>query len=229
MRLVTVLFLLSFTLNLSATAQVTNQNLYDTLPTMPEHYVKRLAEFRNEPIIKGKIIFLGNSITEGGQWHQLTDNETRINRGISGDITLGVLKRIDDIVSREPSKLFILIGINDVSKDFPDAVIVENYKKIIHALKSKTPTTKIYIQSLLPVNPSYPKFPQHYDKGAHVVSVNKLLKDLTLSENVIFINLYPEYLDKQGLMDSKFTYDGLHLNAEGYKVWINYLKSNGYL
>lgn len=215
--------------NLSATAQVTNQNLYDTLPTMPDHYVKRLAEFRKEPIVKGKIIFVGNSITEGGQWHQLTDNDTRINRGISGDVTFGVLNRLDDIIAREPSKVFILIGVNDISKDFPESVILENYKKIIQGLKSNTPTTKIYIQSILPVNPLYPKFPQHYDKAAHVLNVNKLLKKLALAENISFINLYTSFVDKKGMMDAKLTYDGLHLNAEGYKIWITHLKSNGYL
>jgi lysophospholipase L1-like esterase len=219
---------LLFAINFSITAQITNQNLYDTVPNMREHYIERLAEFRIEPVVKGKIIFLGNSITEGGQWHQLTDNDSRINRGIGGDVTFGILNRLDDIIVREPAKLFILIGINDISKDFPDAVIINNYKKIIQEIKSKTPSTKIYVQSLLPVNPLYPKFPQHYDKSSHVLSVNKLLKDLAASEKVSFIDLYPLFLDKQNLLDAKLTSDGLHLNAEGYKIWVNYLKDKGY-
>jgi lysophospholipase L1-like esterase len=209
--------------------QITNQNLYDTVPTMVEHYNKRLAEFRKESVEKGKIIFLGNSITEGGQWHQLTDNKSRINRGIGGDVTFGILNRLDEIIAREPSKIFILIGINDISKDFPDAVIANNLKRIVQILKVKLPSTKIYLQSVLPVNPLYPKFPQHYDKADHVVSVNKLIKELAIAEGVTFVNLYPLFLDNAGHLDEKLTGDGLHLNGEGYKVWIEFLKSSGYL
>ena len=212
-----------------AHAQVTNQHLYDTLPTMVDHYHKRLAEFKKETVEKGKIIFLGNSITEGGQWHQLTDNKSRINRGIGGDVTFGILNRLDEIISHQPSKIFILIGVNDIGKDFPDVVIINNYKKIIQLLKVKLPSTKVYIQSILPVNPLYPKFPQHYDKGDHVLSVNKLLRELAIAEGVTFINLYPLFLNQAGHLDAKYTTDGLHLNAEGYKVWNEHLKTNGYL
>jgi lysophospholipase L1-like esterase len=229
MRTTISLFFIIWVMQVSTTAQITNQNLYDTLPTMVAHYEKRLGEFRSETVEKGKIIFLGNSITEGGQWHQLTDNKSRINRGIGGDVTFGIMNRLDEIVSREPSKIFIMIGINDISKDFPDVVIADNYKKIIRELKLKLPSVRIYIQSILPVNPMYPKFPQHYDKSDHVILVNKLLQTLAVSEKVNFINLYPLFLNKSGQLDVKYTHDGLHLNADGYKIWVNHLKENKYL
>jgi len=49
-----------------------------------------------------------------------------INRGIAGDITFGVLGRLDEVIARKPAKLFIKIGINDISKNIPDEIIVEN-------------------------------------------------------------------------------------------------------
>ena len=58
--------------------------------------------------------------------------------------------------------------------------------------------------------------------------MNKLIKELAIAEGVTFINLYPLFLDNAGHMDKKLTGDGLHLNAEGYKVWIDFLKSGGY-
>lgn len=225
---IVVLLLILFTSNLSI-AQVTNQNLYDTIPTMPDHYRKRVAEFAKEPVATGKTIFLGNSITEGGNWSELTGDQTVINRGIGGDVTFGILNRLNDIIVRKPSKVFVLIGINDIAKDFPDAVIINNYRKIIEELMAKTPQAKIFIQSLLPVNPEYPRFPQHYDKGDHVLSVNKALRELAISTGVSFINLYPIFTDAQGRLDVKYTYDGLHLNPDGYKVWAKFLKENGYL
>jgi lysophospholipase L1-like esterase len=210
-------------------AQVTNQNLYDTLPNLVDHYKKRTAEFQKEPVVTGRIIFLGNSITEGGKWSTLLGDKTIVNRGIGGDVTFGVINRLDDITIRKPSKLFIMIGINDISKDFPDVVIIDNYRKIIQEVKLKSPETKIFVQTLLPVNPSYPRFPQHYDKSDHVISVNNLLRQLSLDENIGFINLYPLFLDTQGRMDARYTYDGLHLNDEGYKLWASFLKDNKYL
>jgi lysophospholipase L1-like esterase len=227
MGIVRVIVLLLFSQQMLA--QVTNQNLYDTIPNLPEHYLKRSAEFVKEPVVTGKVMFLGNSITEGGNWAELTGDNTVINRGIGGDVTFGVIKRLDDVIIRKPSKLFILIGINDISKDFPDEVIANNYRKIIQELKSKTPDTKIFVQSILPLNPQYPKFPQHYDKANHVIRVNQLLYALAIAENVSFINLYPVFLDNQQRMDARYTTDGLHLNSEGYKVWAKFLKENKYL
>ena len=224
--IITTLFLCPF---IHAEAQVTNQRLYDTLPNMVAHYHDRVAIFTKEPVVTGKVIFLGNSITEGGNWHELIGNPDIINRGIGGDVTYGILHRLDEIIVRKPSKIFLLIGINDISKDFPDEVIADNCRKIVEVLRDQTPATKVYVQSILPLNPQYPKFPQHYDKADHVIRVNKLLKDLCVKQNIAFINLFPLFLDNQQRLDARYTYDGLHLNREGYKVWANFLKDNGHL
>lgn len=110
-------------------SQVTNERLFDTVGFIPEHYSQRIAVFEKEPLETGHIIFLGNSITEMGNWKQLMNDTTVLNRGISGDITFGVLKRLDDVIKKQPSKLFLLIGINDIGKDIPDAVIADNIRK----------------------------------------------------------------------------------------------------
>lgn len=215
--------------SLSTTAQVTTQRLYDTLPNMQEHYAKRVAQFEKEAVVTGQTIFLGNSITEGGSWAELTGDQGVINRGISGDITYTVLKRLDDIIKRKPSKLFILIGINDISKDIPEAVIADNCRKIVQRIKMKSPETRIFLQSVLPINPTYPGFPQHYDKENQVIRTNELLREVAASTQSRFINLYPLFLDDQQHLEKKFTYDGLHLNRKGYEIWSNFLKQNGFL
>jgi lysophospholipase L1-like esterase len=220
---------LMVTLALSAAAQVTNQNLFDTIPFLPEHYRERVALFNREPVETGPIVFLGNSITEGGDWKKLTGEAKVINRGIGGDITFGVLQRLDDITRREPFKLFILIGINDIGKDIPDEVIADNCRKIIEKVKAESPSTRLYLQSILPVNPGIKRFPQHYDKENHIVRVNELLKKVALAARVNFVNLYPLFLDDQQRLDKRFTGDGLHINEEGYKIWIKFLKETGCL
>jgi lysophospholipase L1-like esterase len=212
-----------------AQGKVTNQNLFDTIPFMVDHYAKRTAQFDKEPIVIGKIVFLGNSITEGGPWGELIGDNTVINRGIGGDITFTVLKRLDDVIKRKPAKVFILIGINDIGKDIPDAVIADNCRKIVQRIKAGSPQTTIFLQSILPLNPSYLNFPQHYDKENHVIHTNMLLRQVAESTQCRFVNLYPLFLDDQQRLDKKFTGDGLHLNRAAYEVWVNFLKQTGCL
>src|SRR5450631_1245380 len=212
-------------------SQVTNERLFDTVGFIPEHYSQRIAVFEKEPLETGHIIFLGNSITEMGNWKQLMNDTTILNRGISGDITFGVLKRLGDVIKRQPSKLFLLIGINDIGKDIPDAVIADNSRKIVMRVQAESAATKIYVESIMPVNPDILNFPQHYDKQQHIIGTNKLIKKVTTQLHVSYVNIHELFTDKQGRLDAKYTADGLHLTATGggYEKWIAYLRKQGYL
>lgn len=220
-----------FSLVSKAQTSVTNQRLSDTIGFLPEYYPQRVAVFEKEPIVPGGIIFLGNSITQLGNWKKLLNDSTAINRGIGGDITFGVLKRLNDVIKRQPSKLFLLIGINDIGKDIPDAVIADNIRKIILRLQTESPSTKIYVQSILPVNPDVPNFPQHYDKQEHVLNTNKLIEKVTMDTHCTFVNIHDLFTDKQGKLDAKYTMDGLHLTPSGggYEKWVAFLREQGYL
>jgi len=223
-----LIILLFFPLAVQA-QKVTNQNLFDTIPFIPEHTPQRIAQFAKEPIVTGRVIFLGNSITEMGNWKKVLHDTTVINRGIGGDITYGVLKRLKDITDRQPSKLFILLGINDIGKDIPEVVIMNNYLEILREIHSKCPQTKIYVQSVLPLNPTLPGFPQHYDKEEHVLALNKLLKANTKAGDYTFIDIFHLFLDADQRLDARYTLEGLHLKPEAYVIWVDYLKKQGYL
>lgn len=213
----------------AAQTPLTRQNLYDVGPNMPEHYTARVALFEAEPVVTGRVVFLGNSITEGGDWARLTGDSTAVNRGIGGDVTSGVLRRLDDVVRRRPAKLFLLIGVNDIAKDIPEAVIADNVRKIVDSVRVGSPETAVYVQSVLPVNPTVDRFPQHYDKGDHVLRLNVLLREVATAAGVHYVDLYPVFCDAQGLLDARLTYDGLHLNAAGYERWVAHLRAMGYL
>jgi len=211
--------------------KVTNQRLFDTVGFIPEYYPQRVAIFEKEPIVPGRTIFLGNSITQLGDWKKLLNDSTVINRGIGGDITFGVLKRLGDVTRRQPSKLFLLIGINDIGKDIPDAVIADNIRKIIERVQAESPSTKIYVQSILPVNPDVPNFPQHYDKQEHVLNTNQLIKKVVENAHCTYVNIHDLFTDKEGRLEAKYTIDGLHLTPSGggYEKWVAYLRKQGYL
>ncbi len=172
---------------------------------------------------------LGNSITEGGNWQVLLKDTTVINRGISGDVTFGVLNRIADIIEREPGKLFILIGTNDLSKNTPDHIIVENIFKIVGKIRSGSPTTAIYIQSILPTNESFKNLHKNYfGKQEHILAINKELKENKKKLPYTYVDLYHYFLDGDGRMDARYSPDGLHLNPAGYDHWIEFLKKEKY-
>ncbi|MDQ3279579.1 MAG: GDSL-type esterase/lipase family protein, partial [Bacteroidota bacterium] len=181
------------------------------------------------PNAKKDIVFLGNSITANVDWMELLGRADVRNRGISGDITFGLLERLHEVTEGAPAKVFILIGINDISRNIPDSVIVGNYRKMIQRIKMGSPKTKIYFQTLLPVNNEFTQFKNHYNKDEHILYVNEELKQLAAREKITLIDLYPHFLSGDKKLEKKYTVDGLHLNAEGYKVWASILKKGKYL
>ena len=188
----------------------------------PSIYAQKLANFKSWPDKKTDIIFLGNSITDYTDWNELLQLPEARNRGISGDISFGVLERLDEVTGGKPAKVFILIGINDIARNIPDSVILDNYKRIIMSIKAGSPTTKIYFNTLLPVNKTFPD-KAHFNKDEHIAAVNDGLKKIGMAENITVIDIHPRFLDKENKLDKNYTYDGLHLNAEGYKLWASIL------
>ncbi len=205
------------------------QRTWDTIPNLPEHYKVKLETFSKEVAIKGKIMFLGNSITESGNWKKLLKDSTVINRGISGDITFGILNRLDEVIRHKPSRLFLLIGINDISRNIPDEIILENVLTILSKIHSGTPATKIYVQSILPTNNSFKGFSKNYDKNDHVITLNTQLKKYAERMNYTYVDLYTGFLDKESKLEARYSSDGLHLNAAGYAHWFEMLKELKYL
>ncbi len=202
---------------------------YDTLPNLPDHYKQRLAKFRAEKAETGKIVFLGNSITEGGNWRKLLKDSSVVNRGISGDNTFGVVKRMDEVLRCQPSKLFMLIGVNDLSKNIPNSAVIENIFSIVSMMHSGSPKTKIYVQSLLPVNPGVKGFMTRFSKQSDIVEINGQLKKYADILKYEYVDIHTAFCDSKEMLDAKYTYDGLHLNAAGYQHWVEYLKKNSYI
>ncbi len=183
------------------------------------YYDQKLSMFEQMPTAKNAIVWLGDSIMDGGEWSELFPLYNTMNRGISSDNTFGVLNRLYEVVKRKPLKIFLLIGINDIARGIPDEVILRNYRKMVDSIQMKSPSTKIYIQSLLPTNNSFTEFKNHQNKTDHVLKVNEGLKKLCSEKKITYINLYDAFLDADGKLNEKYTNDGLHLKGEGYLRW----------
>jgi lysophospholipase L1-like esterase len=207
-------------------ANILNAQVIDTF-YKTTYYEQKVTLFRLLPNTKGEIVFLGNSITDIGEWAEIWQNKKVRNRGISGDNTFGVLARLDEITSAKPAKVFIMIGINDIAKETPDSVIIANYKKIINRIQSESPKTKIIVQSLLPTNNDFTEFKRHQNKIEHVLFINTTLENYCKEIELIYVDLYTAFLDENKKLDKKYTNDGLHINGYGYMKWKEVLVEMG--
>ena len=207
-----LLFYMGFTNLMQAQAN------YDS-SYLTTYYEQKVSMFRLLPDTKGEIIFLGNSITDIGEWAEIWNNIQVKNRGVSSDNTFGVLARLDEVLSAKPAKLFIMIGINDIAKNIPDTVILSNYQKIIDRVAKESPSTQLFVQSILPVNKAFTDFKRHQYKDEHIILINTQLQAYCNEKNIRFVNLYPHFLDENKQLSKQYTNDGLHLNGNGFMNW----------
>lgn len=190
----------------------------------PRTYSLKVEQFRSYPNSNTDVIFLGNSLTEYTDWNELLQLPTAKNRGISGDTSFGILERLDEVTEGKPAKIFLLVGINDISRNVPAELILRNYRKIIDHIKNESPDSELYIQTLLPVNNNFTRYKNHYNKDHIIKAVNDGIKELAAKEQVNLIDLHPYFLDEEKKLNKNYTEEGLHLNAEGYKKWADILR-----
>ncbi|MBX2918603.1 MAG: family 20 glycosylhydrolase [Ferruginibacter sp.] len=198
-------------------AQVKLPELSDTL--FPTYFHQRVSFFRSMPVRENEIIFLGNSITDGAEWAQLFNDKRIINQGISGDITAGIIHRLDAVVKRKPSKIFLLIGTNDLARGISADSVLKNIFLIANYIKQETPATKLFVQSILPVSDAFEKFKGHTKNTALILQVNAQLKVNADARHFQYVDLFSSFVDEKGKLKKAFTNDGLHLMGNAYLQW----------
>ncbi len=195
----------------------------------PDIFRSRQALFRSLPQTRDDIVFMGNSITFWADWPDRLANPLVRNRAIPGDNTFGVLELLEDVVKGKPARIFILAGINDLARNIPPDVILGNYKRMISRIRSASPATRIYFQTILPTNESFGKLKGHYNHEKAIEFLNNSLKALSVSENVGLVDLTATFADSNGKLKAEYTWDGVHLQDAAYRKWTSILQNGGYL
>ena len=185
-----------------------------------EFYYQRSTLFEMLPVYSDDIVFLGDSQTNGCEWHEMLGNPNVKNRGISSDVIQGFADRVQPIIDGRPAKLFILGGVNDISHDLTPDSIATAMRNLIVKVRRGTPATKVYLQSLLPIDNSFRRYKAMTGKESVIVETNKLLKKVAEETGATWIDLYSRMVDPAtGNMRKGLTNDGLHLLGAGYAVW----------
>ena len=191
----------------------------------------------NKFVKKGEIVFTGSSLCELFPINEMLQNvEPRIrvyNRGIGGDVTDGLLERMDEsIFDLEPKKVFINIGTNDISRpEYKRERLMSQYRKILMQIQARLPETKIYVMSYYPVNRELPGADPEAVKAQFGARTNAELKEVNaevekMAEELgcTYINVF-DYIDanddikdEKGQLKAEYTVEGMHMYANGYAV-----------
>lgn len=175
-----------------------------------------------EHITPTDIVFLGDSLTEGFDLKNHFGKKNLRNRGMSGDLTEHVLYRLEEIFNTKPNMLFLMIGINDLYQGISTDLVINNIEKILIQIQENTPKTKIYCQSILPVNEDHLLSFENINEKVYKVNIQ--LREICKNKNISFIDIHPDFLNHKGQMDTKFTYDGVHLTEQGYIHWAELIR-----
>ena len=213
MKRIVILFLAALFAASGASAQKFHNAYYDT----------RRAAHDEEGLQQGAIVFLGNSITEQGWWSLLLKRGDVENRGIGGDCISGMINRVQPIVDGRPKAIFIMGGANDLLfSKISNEKLLQQYERLLDIIARETPRTRVYIQSLLPLNEAHNEAFMK-GKNARFAEFNALLRAMAERRGLTFIDIWSA-MQRNGELPEEYTFDGIHLKAAGYAVWIEKIR-----
>lgn len=192
---------------------------YSNKDTQENEKVVTKDEEYQEEVIDDNYLFVGDFYTKE---FNFDDYDYHYVKVCENDFT--TKKVLDDLKNKvyryNPSIVFIQLGIIDLNENKSVDEIVNNMEEIIDNIKDNRPYTKIYIESLYPINKDADKFDRIISKDIledDIKEVNKKLKDLTKSKKVEFLDLYSILSDEDKLKDD-YSSNGVKLNDEGYSL-----------
>lgn len=183
---------------------------------------KKATAYANSAVnsSQGETVFFGDSITEMCNLEEYYPAIKSCNRGISGDTTADMLKRLQsNVLDIAPAKIVFLGGTNDVGRNIPPQDIANNIQSIIQKIKETLPNCELFIQSVYPVNTV--RKPTFFSKTGNrtnevIDELNVLLQDICKQFDCVYIDLNTSLKDQDGNLKKEFTVDGLHLTKEAY-------------
>lgn len=179
----------------------------------------------NATIQKGGIVFSGDSIIEFFPIKKYLGQDKEIyNRGIAGIDSIWLLNHIEQqVLAVQPSKIFILIGTNDLGMGKSISEVCQNINQMISQIKRSLPKCQTFLLSILPVN-SDDDYKQRVKirTNSSIEAANHILAALP---GATYLDLYHTMLDDQKQLAPSFTTDGLHLSQDGYKHVSKFLLS----
>jgi lysophospholipase L1-like esterase len=188
-----------------------------------DSFVRRsLFETLEPSRVQAPTVFLGDSLTEFCEWNELLDAPV-LNRGISSDTTVDILSRLDPVMALHPKAIYLMIGTNDALARSSVGDTARRYQQIIQSIHQASPTTMIYMQSLLPVLSTGSDVQSRGGKRGQELNewireMNQTISGYADGKTIFYINVH-DYLLENDELAVRYTIDGIHLSGAGYNVW----------
>jgi lysophospholipase L1-like esterase len=169
-----------------------------------------------------RVVFFGDSITDGWKIAESFPGKPYVNRGISGQTTSQMLVRFrQDVIDLKPKAVVILAGTNDVAGNTgptSNEDIEANYASIAELARANN--IRVIFSSVLPVHNYTPRSQEFYAQRpmARILALNKWLKEYCAANSITYLDYFPAMIDEKGLLKRDLADDGLHPNKAGYAI-----------
>jgi lysophospholipase L1-like esterase len=180
---------------------------------------QRLLQSPPDP---GRVVFMGDSITDGWKLAQYFSGQPYVNRGIGGQTTPQMLVRMfPDVIALEPAALIVLAGTNDIAANTGPSTLqmIEDNLQAITEL-AQAHGIKVILCSLTPVSAYTPRKQTVGRPPADILRLNAWIKDYAARANAIFADYYAATVDDTGMLKQGYSGDGLHPNDKGYALMV---------
>lgn len=159
------------------------------------------------------LVFIGDSLTEWGDWQRWFPDYAVTNLGISGETVEGLLARRDRIRAQieNPDHVFLMTGINNIASEQYD--IIDPYREIVRNLTTWYKKSTVVVQSILPVE-------LIWISNDVIRETNRQLQEIAWEYNAEYLDVYRAFIDDQDHpMIGYLQDDGVHLGSSGYEAW----------
>ncbi len=169
-----------------------------------------------------RVVFLGDSITDGWPLNQYFPGRPYVNRGIGGQITSQMLGRMKaDVLDLKPSVMVVLAGTNDIARGISKETIQGNLSMIAD-LAVAHGITPIFA-SILPISDHHKDTDPNYLRSAArppgtILELNKWILEMCRARGFVYLDYFAKMVDANGFLQAELADDGLHPNAQGYGV-----------
>jgi lysophospholipase L1-like esterase len=209
-------------------------------------YHQANQQLKQQPVPPGRVVFMGDSITDGWNLAESFPGKPYVNRGIGGQVTAQMLVRMfPDVINLKPAAMVLLAGTNDIARNNGPVTLAMIEEDIMAMTElAQLHGIKVLLSSVMPIS-DYPYLRQQSAPPAPVVSggrgapprqkmtegrppsdilkLNAWIKDYAAKMNATYVDYFSAMVDDQGWLKDGLSADGLHPNADGYKIMADVL------
>jgi lysophospholipase L1-like esterase len=187
-----------------------------------QRYREANASLKAMPADKKRVVFFGDSITDGWKLDKYFVDKPYVNRGIGGQTTPQMLVRFrQDVIDLRPQVVVILAGTNDIAGNtgpMSNEDIEANFASFEEL--ARTHGIRVVFSSILPVHNYTPKGEEFSSQrpAARILELNTWIKDYCAKNGVVYLDYFSDMVDEKGMLKRDLADDGLHPNDAGYKI-----------